>query len=131
MAFHRSKDRAAVHGFVDALAEHRAAFGRFYVDPSIAALALEAVRADDAWHPGVAPVDAIIFHRGSWARDELMIDIAGNHLDTCTHVLRTGIVVCSRQPLPHDALAGLDTEAFSSDMAFGARPPPEPAAPPR
>lgn len=112
------KDRAAVHGFVDALGEHRGELGRLYADYSVAAIALESLRPEDGWRPGIAPADAITFHLGTVSRDLVIADVHANELDVCTRVARTGIVVCTRDRPPASRYAGLETQVFPSIFAF-------------
>ena len=111
-------NRAAVHGFVDALHTHRADFGRLYVDDGIAALAMEWLRLEDYWHPhATQPADAIAFHsQGSGV--DMLADLSADHLDTCAHVLGTRIFVCSRTRLPETTFAEIETETLSSIFAF-------------
>jgi hypothetical protein len=111
-------DRAATHRFVKALGEHRDELGRLYADYPIAALALEALRPDDGWRPGVAPADAITFHNETFSRDQLLPDLFANQLDVCTHVKGTGIFLCTRDRLPADRFAGIATEVIPSSFAF-------------
>ncbi len=111
--------RPAVHGFVDALEAHRAEFGRLYVDPSVAAIALESVQPDNLWHGGVA-ADTIVFHRDSLVREAVLRDLIANRLDICTHVLGTGLFVCSRGVLARGTFAGLATAVVArTDVLWG------------
>ncbi len=114
----RWEDRAAVHGFVDALGEHRAELGRLYADYSVASIALESLRPEDGWRPGIAPADAITFHAGTVSRDHLLADLVVNELDVCTRIERTGIFVCTRERLPADRFAGLATQVVPSSFSF-------------
>jgi hypothetical protein len=121
MAFHRTRHRAAVHGFVDAFGAHRGALGRLRVDPSVAGLAIEWVRLEDAWRPGVTPVDAIAFHRDTWLGDQLAPDLFANQLDLCAQIVGTRITVCSRERLSPAVFEGLATEVVPSVFAFSSR----------
>jgi hypothetical protein len=110
-----------VHGFVDALEAHRAELEHLYVDHAVAALALESLRAENLWTRGAPQVDTIAFHRDTWHEAyELLPDLVANHLDACTHVLDTGLVVCSREPLP-EIFAGLATEVIPPLFVFAKR----------
>lgn len=119
MAFHRSKNRAAVHGFVDALSTHRSALGRLRVDPSVAALALESLRFEDLWQPGVTDLDSLAFHQNTWFGADLALQLFTSRLDACTSIAGTRLVVCSRTPLPPEILGGLSTKSIPPVFAFG------------
>lgn len=93
MAYAKRRDRAAVHGFVDTLHTQRAAFGRLFVDSAVAALALEWLSAGEGWQPGVI-ADTIVFHNRTARQELLAADFASNHIDVCTRIVGTGIVVC-------------------------------------
>jgi hypothetical protein len=117
--------RDTLHRFVTVLGEHRSDFRRLYVDPTIAAIALESVSASDAWYPGVGPIDSLAYHGFTvLRRDELVADIIANQLDVCTFMVPTQLRVCSRQPLPSETFAGLTTETVPSIFAFTTFKPP-------
>jgi hypothetical protein len=108
MVFTHRYDRAAVHGFVDALKVRRAELGKLYVDDPVAALALEAVRPGDILQPGVTEADLLVFHRRSWTRgmfEELAI---AKKLD-CARLLGTGIVACAQPARLSELLHGFAT----------------------
>jgi hypothetical protein len=116
MAISHHRDRAAVHGFVDALDKHHGELGKLYVDEGVAALAIES-SGMEVWHPRVAQADAIAFH-DSVVADDLVPDLITNSLDVCTHVLGTRLHLCSHAPLPATIFAGLTTETAPSVFAF-------------
>ncbi|MDB4962332.1 MAG: hypothetical protein JWP01_2331 [Myxococcales bacterium] len=120
MAFSHERNRPAVHGFVDALRMRRADFGRLYVDYAVAALAQEWLQLGDLWQPGVTQVpDAIAFHDRAWGSGlALLPALTAHHLDTCMHVLDTGLHVCSREPLRTETLAAVATETIPASFAF-------------
>lgn len=120
MAFAPHSNRSAVHGFVDALHMHKAEFGRLYVDYAVTALAQEWLKLGDVWRTGAVPVpDSIAFHSRAVASGlELMRDLITHQLDWCTHVLETGIFVCSRTRLPAEAFAGVATETLPLALAL-------------
>ena len=118
MAYSKKRDRAAVYGFVDALREHRSAFGRLYVDGAIAALALESLKAGEAVPPGQS-ADTIAFHdRAVDEKSQTAADLAANQLDVCTHILQTGIFVCSHERLPPGTWNALEIEVAPSVFAY-------------
>jgi hypothetical protein len=119
MYFHRSMRRDAVHGFVAALQQHRADFGRIYIDQSIGALALETFRYADTWQPGRRELDALAFHHESWSMTDLAPDIFANDLRVCTRARGTGLIVCTREPLPATTFAEIETVTIPAVFAFG------------
>jgi len=119
MVVPRRLNRAAVHGFVEVLRSHRAEFGRLQVTSPIAALALEWLRLEDAWHPGASSVDTIALHRELWLEaDQLIPDLVANQLDVCTHVVDTGVFVCARGPFSPGVFAGLATQAIPAVFVY-------------
>ncbi len=122
MLIARPKDRAVVHAFVDALHDHRAALGRLEVDYAVAALAQEHLRLDEAWSAGRTPrPETLMFHDHAHGVSEVIADALTSGLDTCVRILETGIVVCSRAPLPPEVFTGLDTERRPASFALARR----------
>lgn len=114
-------DRAAVRGFVDALRDRRARFGRLRADGAIATLALEVLEPSEIWGPGATGVDTLAFHRE--LADAVVPDLIANQLDACTQVRGTGIVVCAHDRL-RDAFAGVATDELPATFlatSLGAR----------
>jgi hypothetical protein len=118
MAKPHHRHRAQVHGFAEAIGAHRASFGRLYVDYAVASLTLESVTYDNSWQPGMTSADSLAFHRGAAMSGIDTNDLIANQLDTCTHVLRTELFVCTRDRLPADTFAGIDTATFPAMFEF-------------
>lgn len=116
MAQSYPRNRAAVHGFVHALRDHRASFGRLRVDAAIATVALEELDPSEAWRSGETGVDTIAFHRESIEANGMINDLLANQIDGCALVRRTGIAVCSRNPAVMDALSGADIDIVPSPV---------------
>ena len=122
MAVSRHRDRSAVHGFVAAMEARGDRLGKLYVDDAVAALALESLGPDELWHPGVTGAKAIAFHRDTWGVGvRILPDLIVNELDVCTHVVGTGIFVCTRERVPASMFAGLATEVLPAAFVFARR----------
>lgn len=117
MALSQYKDAAPIDTFVDILHTRRAAFGRIRVDYSVAALAIEWFELADRWVAD-GPMDAIAFHRRTYERDGIMPDILRQHVDACTHVVATELMVCARTRIPASVFDGLQIEELPGFAAF-------------
>lgn len=114
----RPGDRAAVHGFVDIIEGQRARLGKLAVDSAVAALAITGLTTDDSWHLAVT-ADTIAFHTETNAvAREMPSSLAANKLDVCTHVLRTGLYLCTRDRPPADLYAGVPSEVIPAVFAY-------------
>ena len=111
-------NRGSLHRFVDDLRKRRSDLGRFYVDYSVASVALEVLDDDQLWSPKIDPADAIAFHEETFFRDQLLPALFANHLDSCTRIHGTGILVCTRAPLPAGFFEGVQTDIVPSSFAF-------------
>lgn len=118
MAFAQPQNRAAVHGFVDAVGEHQATFGQFYVDNAVGALAQEWLHLGQIWHTGDnPPPDTYAFHiREDHGERGVLPDLLLHGLESCLHVAETGIYVCSRRPLPAATFENVKTEAIPASL---------------
>jgi hypothetical protein len=120
MAHRHPGSRVASRRIIKALHEHRASFGKLYLDGAVAALALDWAQPEHIWRPGYTQVDVLAFHeRNPGSGWEMMSELVTNQLDVCTRVFKTGIVVCSRDRLPPEVFAGLATETVPSLFVFG------------
>lgn len=109
-----SRDRGAVHAFVDAIHDQRARFGHIQVDYGVAALAIENLAPDAVFPTAASGVDTIMYHR-----DEDYAGIVGyaiaNDFDYCARIRHTGIIVCTHDRLPADTLP--DADVFPGVLA--------------
>jgi hypothetical protein len=118
----RSKrmDRDAVYTFIRAIRDHRDRFRVLRVDGPVAALAMEHLANDprkEHWTPGLY-ADTIAFHQQSYEKFSIAAGLTANGLEACTHVLHTGLVMCTREPLPADTFAGAAIEPVPATFAF-------------
>lgn len=121
MAIPRARDRAAVHGFVEALDTHRSDFGELSVDYAVSAIALEHLHLRDTWtrSRNVGP-DSFVFHDRAQGEepDVLFPEIVASSMDWCTRIVGTHIVVCSRKRFPPTTFEGLATQVVPAAFVF-------------
>jgi hypothetical protein len=112
----RPRDRAAVRTFVEVLHEHRARFGRLRVDGAVATLAMQYLDPSEVWRGVMSEVNTLAFHRGSPDAVEMFRELIANEFNFCKRIQRTGIVVCTRDPLPADTYGGLAIEVVPAAL---------------
>lgn len=118
MAFLQAMDRENVHGFADALLEHKADFGHIYVDDAVAALVQEGFGLAEHWSfRGTWVADALAFH-GVGSGITLLPLLALAELDACVHATATHLYVCTRTPPPAAAFAKVPFQRMPAMFAF-------------
>jgi hypothetical protein len=116
----RPIDRDAVYKFIGALRDHRDRFGELRADGAVATLGMEYLADDTArekWYGG-AHADTLAFHQLGADKDTIVPGLLTNGIEACTHVLHTGLVMCSRQPLPADTFGGAAVEPVPAAFAM-------------
>lgn len=121
MFFHRTRHAESIRAFTGVLTRKHEQLGRLFVDPSVAALALESLRYKNSWRPGVGPADAIAFHRDTWLRSQLAPEILLQPLEVCTRIGRSDVVICTREAPAPELFDGIQVVSVPNVFAFSSR----------
>ena len=102
------------------LASRTKDLGDFRVDEPIAALALESVALHNTYHPGSGNFDTLLFHQLNPQLDaRALTDLSAHGIEMCTHLVGTGLVVCSKLDEARKSLSGLPTDQLPPMLALG------------